>query len=211
MGGFGSGAWTRYDARLTTGACHQLDVNWLKRNGYLVPGAARWIIRGKIDGDERELLLAIVNGVRVTCEADGRLTLRYGIGSGDDWTVREQRLFFEWFPVGKGFRPYFHCPYCARRAVKLYQRGRYACRKCCNLAYASEQAGRSYRPLLKLQKLRMRLGGDPNILAPFPPRPKHMHRRTYEKLRRQAEQLEGRHVQAMLTPSFVDKVLLGGV
>lgn len=41
---------------------------------------------------------------------------------------------------GKSVRMYFHCPYCGRRARYLYRRqGRYMCRDCAKLNYASQQ------------------------------------------------------------------------
>ena len=50
------------------------------------------------------------------------------------------------------------------------------------LAYTSESETPRYRATRKSQKLRMRLGGGPNLLDPFPEKPLGMHRRTYGRL-----------------------------
>jgi hypothetical protein len=50
------------------------------------------------------------------------------------------------------------------------------------LAYTSQSETPRYRATRKSQKLRMRLGGGPNLLDPFPEKPPGMHRRTYGRL-----------------------------
>ena len=92
-----------------------------------------------------------------------------------------------------GARPYFICPgvvngvACGRRVTKLYGPGRYfLCRHCYRLAHASQSEDAWDRTLRRANKIRQRLGGDPGMAAPFPPKPKGMWRRTYERLREQA-------------------------
>jgi hypothetical protein len=49
---------------------------------------------------------------------------------------------------------------------------------------ASQQEPVRERGILTARKIRMRLGGGENIMAPFPDKPKGMHWRTYDRLRR---------------------------
>src|SRR6185437_2205252 len=67
--------------------------------------------------------------------------------------------------------PWFVCSvaangaYCGREVTKLYGAGRlFACRHCYRLGYASQQESAHQRGLGKSQKIRMRLGGSPNML-----------------------------------------------
>ena len=45
----------------------------------------------------------------------------------------------------------------------------FACRKCCGLAYETQQGGLLFRNLRKSQSIRLRLGGSPDPLAPSLP------------------------------------------
>jgi hypothetical protein len=93
-----------------------------------------------------------------------------------------------------GQRPWFVCSvgsngrYCGRRAAILYCAGDlFACRRCYGLSYASQQQSALHRGLEQARKIRMRLGGSADLLEPFPPKPKGMHRRTFRRLRARAE------------------------
>jgi len=90
--------------------------------------------------------------------------------------------------------------YCGRHVTKLYGAGRlFACRHCYRLAYASQQESAHQRGLLKLQKIRMRLGGSLSMLDEFPDKPKGMHWRTYDRLRGLHDAAENRSTMGLMS------------
>jgi hypothetical protein len=120
------------------------------------------------------------------------VTLRYKSRSrSDDWIDVKQLITIAWTPCRFGSeRPWFVCSvrsngvFCGRKVTKLYAGGRlFACRHCYDLAYASQQEALRERGLFKCQKIRMDLGGSPNMLEEFPDKPKGMHWRTYDLIR----------------------------
>ncbi|MBB5203938.1 hypothetical protein HNQ51_001231 [Inhella inkyongensis] len=75
-----------------------------------------------------------------------------------------------------GSRPWFLCPGCARRVAGLFFRfGRFLCRHCGRVAYASQSQDAIGRGWIKQGKLESRLG--PNWQ-----RPKGMHRATFGRI-----------------------------
>jgi hypothetical protein len=109
------------------------------------------------------------------------VTLKYRSSlHGEDWRDVEQHIDIEWTPCRfGGERPWFVCSvaangaYCGREVTKLYGAGRlFACRHCYRLGYASQQESAHQRGLGKSQKVRMRLGGSPNMLEAFPEKPR---------------------------------------
>lgn len=89
-----------------------------------------------------------------------------------------------------GRRPWFICS-CGKRVAKLYGGGIFiGCRYCYNMVYECQRRGEKSRSYYQACKIRLSLGGAPTIAQPFPERPRRMWRKTYERLRRQAEELE---------------------
>ena len=175
----------RHGWRTTVESCLSIDVLHWHRLGYLDPGRRfRWV--WSRDGKET---------ASVNVETSRNFaTLRYRSQSygSEDWGDVEQLIQINWSPCRfGGERPWFGCSvtsnggFCGRRCAKLYGAGRlFACRHCYRLAYASQQEGVHHRGILRAQKIRMKLGGSANLTTAFPDKPKGMHWRTYDRLRR---------------------------
>jgi hypothetical protein len=198
MGGLGSGR-PGGSGRSTVEACRSIDVNRLQREGCLRPGwMGGW--QWTRDGEK-------VASINLRAEHD-RLHLSYRVRiCGGEWedvaeTVHIVRVACRF----GGTRPYFICPgvvngiACGRRVAKLHSPGRYfLCRHCYRLANASQSEGAWDRTLRRANKIRQRLGGAPGMDEPFPPKPKGMWLRTYERLSEQAFEAETLADQAFVT------------
>jgi hypothetical protein len=67
--------------------------------------------------------------------------------------------------------------------AKLFANGVYfLCRYCYDLTYESRREGPMDRARERAQAIRIRLGGSASLIEPLPPKPKGMHRRTYDRL-----------------------------
>lgn len=99
-----------------------------------------------------------------------------------------------------GARPYFACPQCGRRCVKLYYVGDLLCRQCHGLAYQSQLDAPDARALHKAAKAVRRVAGRLALWQRLycyhdawrPPRPAGMWRRTYLRLMLQAQEERAR-------------------
>jgi hypothetical protein len=91
-----------------------------------------------------------------------------------------------------GWRPWMHCPYCEKRVVKLLKgMGGYCCRACIgNPLYACQAKSAHGRRHFEICKIRLQLNGNASLLEPFPERPRGMHRKTYERKKARALNLE---------------------
>jgi len=181
MGGRGSGYWYRWNAKTTTESQHRIDIRWLKKQGYLWPGAAgilSWTCRNEQTG-----------AIRFHMELSN-LVLNYRRRShNEEWEDVEQVISFDRTPCNYGGkRTWFLCPHCNRRVALLYGAGKYfLCRHCYNLTYASQQTQRYERLMEKARAIRKRLGGGDDLWEPFPDKPKGMHWKTYYRLQKEAE------------------------
>lgn len=114
-------------------------------------------------------------GVRV--HGADSLALQYMAGSGDQRRDGSQtiRLTHTACNYGKS-RPWFICPQCPRRVAVLYMRaGRFACRNCQRVSYASQSGDTLDRMWRKQSKIEARLGA-------YWQRPKGMRHKTYQAL-----------------------------
>ena len=82
-----------------------------------------------------------------------------------------------------GFRFWFLCPGCYRRAAVLYLYQSLKCRKCHDLVYNSERESPLDRRFRKANKIRYRLGWQPGIANLDWRKPKGMHWKTFYRLR----------------------------
>jgi hypothetical protein len=194
MGGIGSGRTSGF-ARDTVESCHTFDVNWLQRERCLSPGRSSTLQWSRSGED--------VASINLRAEHD-RLHLTYSVRRSGEWEDVAETVRIVRVPCSLGgTRPYFICPgvvnavACGRRVAKLHGPGRYfLCRHCYRLAHASQSESTWDLTLRRVNKIRQRLGGDPGLIAPFPPKPKGMWRSTYQRLRERAIEAEMRANEA---------------
>ena len=136
MGGSGSSRWGWHSKRTCVEDCRVLNVNLLRRDGFLRPGVSgtvTWPDGGKIDVATRLF------------EDSGYVRLEYSItraGQRQDFDCRVDLVQVVRLVDKSSW--VFRCPLngCARRTVKLYlpPGGRYfGCRECYGLTYRARQ------------------------------------------------------------------------
>jgi hypothetical protein len=180
MGGSGSGNWYRWNSKTTIESQYKIDIQWMKKQKCLrqdIAGTLSWGCRG----DNYSSI-----GFRV--ETD-RIVLNYRNKQNDgEWEQIEDEILFTWTPCNYGGnRQWFLCPGCNRRVAIVYDGKYYRCRHCHNLTYPSQQESKPYRLIRKVQKIRVRLGVSRNLLKPILFKPKNMHQKTFDRLRREAD------------------------
>jgi hypothetical protein len=105
-----------------------------------------------------------------------------------------QRFPIAWIPTHFGkHRALLVCPTCRGGAIRLFGKyGSYACRHCHRALYASQKHNQVGRKRLQASKLRLQLGGLPDINEPLPPKSKWTRRRTYQRIRNEIQSLEAK-------------------
>ena len=112
-----------------------------------------------------------------------------------------QPVLLRWIRTGFGCpRPSLTCR-CGRSIHRLFFRhGSLACKDCHKLAYASQQQDAITRKRLAASKLRLQLGGLPDIREPLPAKPKWIRRKTYQCARNQVQALEAKATRRFRKP-----------
>ncbi|ACL01975.1 conserved hypothetical protein [Desulfatibacillum aliphaticivorans] len=191
MGGQGSGSWMRWETRSTTEQQLWIDVRCLKRKGCLkdgYSGSLYWSVRQKKIGS-----------VGAKTKSD-RITLTYRYHSQYGYKNRVQQVvYFEYTPCNLGgSRPWFLCPQCKKRVAILYGIGKYfMCRNCHGLVYACQRDRKAERLMSKAQKIRRKIGADPNLSIPIMFKPKYMHQKTFDRLRFRADEATCQYLRIM--------------
>ena len=183
MGNLGSCKRSFFSAKDTTDSLRALDIRRWARDGLLRPSTQfQWQWRT----DEK-----VTASIEVRIETRHTLRLKYRSRSpGTDWKDFDYPVLMDWTSCHcGGERPWFRCPAkgCGNRAAKLYGGAVFACRHCHGLVYPSQQEAAPDRAARRCERLRARLGWKGGIFD-FPKgKPKGMHWRTYERLRRNAD------------------------
>lgn len=156
---------------------HRVDVReWSRRGGLLRHGQFVWSWRcgGEPSGS-----------VSVWVSPGEAVTLDFTLTMNGERRKLSQRVRLDRTPCRfGGLRSWFACPCCGRRVAVLYLRfGRFACRTCQRVAYASQSEDLIGRMWRKQSKIEARLDEHWR-------RPKGMRRRTYARLLGEAVECE---------------------
>ena len=178
MGGLGSGNHWRYGTRSTCEASSRIDLRFMRKAGLLKTGT-RGTLSWSRGGEKNGSIQYRVHPHSLELDYKTR-------PYGGVWTpVTDQiALDSKEQPFG-GTRLFMICPRCHKRCLVLYGGSYFRCRKCSNLAYASQNEAISSYNSNKARQIRQRLGCNGGIDDPFPPKPKGMHWATYERLENQ--------------------------
>ncbi len=192
MGGSGSGR--RSSFGLGVDKCHEfqsIDLTWLRKRKLDCVGVwstLRWSRRGQETGSIR--IEYLQRGLRLVY----RTRLR-----GDEWVNVDEVVPFVSMPLRfGGIRKWLSCLSCGRHCRILYGGNYFRCRTCHGLKYETQYEPGFARAATRAIKIRERLGSDGGIDDYFPPRPKGMHRRTYERLRAEEERCQQVWAQGVL-------------
>lgn len=172
MGGMGSGRWYRWDKQTTLEEVHNVDVRFLKKQGYLkagVSGSLSWSCGGEPTGN-----------IRFQTSSDSIKLIYKTRPRNGEWTDYIDIIKFDRTPCNYGNdRTWLLCPHCGKRVTSVYGlNSGFLCRHCYDLPYASQRENRFERMIRKRQKISKRIDCGSGYYA----KPKGMHWSTYSKL-----------------------------
>jgi hypothetical protein len=182
MGGFGSGHYYRISKQDTFEEYRRVYINFLAKQGMLRTGTSGTMSWNR--GGEPSGTITVRGG-------SGSVTLCYTCTMyGGDPEKIEQQIDIEQTPCHfGGSRSWFTCPTCFNRVGVLVGAGKlFKCRKCYRLPYMCQMESRSDRASRRIRKIQKRLGNEEweNVIDIWFPRPKGMHRKTYNRIVAQA-------------------------
>ncbi len=181
MGGCGSGQYCRYSSKSTNENFHRFSISRLKEFGLIgkpliTSGSWQWTCNDRV-------ISSISYDIRTLYDEVPHLRVYYtNKNSGKDYDYKIY-LTTTTPPYG-GVRWWFKCPAanCGRRVGVLYLGSIFACRKCHNMAYASQRQQMYDRMNDKAFKIARQLGHDGNVIDGFwGKKPKGMHWKTYNR------------------------------
>ncbi|MGA2939202.1 MAG: hypothetical protein ABSF52_19185 [Syntrophobacteraceae bacterium] len=178
MGGIGSGMWSRRDKKTTIEECRRLEVLILHRKNALNFGCSGTITWKRNDRPWGE--------IRIEVETTSLDLVYHYTGYGGSQDVKE-RVPLAWTSCNYGGeRPWFLCPGCGRRVGVLFLGGSYfPCRHCYHLSYSSQNKNTVLDKVCRRRdKLCERLGEK------WWRKPKGMHQKTFDRLRRRLSYAE---------------------
>lgn len=145
--------------------CLRLDVRSMARHKALGGGRFGWHWTNRYSGEE-------TGSIGVTVTADS-MRLSFSV----DGQPVSQHVPLDRTPCHfGGTRPWFRCPHCDRRVAVLFLRaGRFKCRQCSGVVYASQAGDVMARAWGRQTKLE-------NLLDDHWRRPKGMHRSTHQRI-----------------------------
>lgn len=195
MGGLGSGRRQSYNTRPTTEDYFALDIRNWNRKGLIKPNKSfiwRWSQGVHVLGEI---------GVKVASES-----LIYVIcGLKENSPILSIKLSWSACTYG-GKRAWFICPRegCNNRIAILYGTRLFACRRCLQLPYMCQSESEIWRSERQADKIRVKLGWSDLGLIDSDPRPKGMHRNSYNRLL--SEYYKHRLVSGMFLSSTIQNM-----
>lgn len=177
--------------RLKVEECIDLNADQLRKWGALTPGSASSV--STYWNDELALVMRLEAAQRWLFIADDTRT--------SPMRIERQSIELDWVGCNYGGRrTYLLCPGegCQQRCAALYLvAGRFRCRRCHGLLYASQTKDRWGRLLWQANKVRESLGGEPGTSQLIADRPRGMWNQTYLRKRaaiREYERLAWTHL-----------------